>query len=188
MLPAQFPTLRKARIYKLLTLLVLTFEFKAMTSTDTKLPQTQLKEPIQLRHMMGDVYVTIEQKEDCIVARWSGHITADDVVTAAQVYLELLESCGCSKLLTDKRDSTGYWENANDWLRFLWMPKAITAGLRYMANVYSCNIFSTLPVRELQEQVWPELCMRNFYVCHEAEEWLSRAGEAGPAEMQAATA
>ncbi|MDX5418687.1 MAG: hypothetical protein LPK09_05685 [Hymenobacteraceae bacterium] len=147
-----------------------------------------LQEPIQLRHMMGDVYVTIQQKEDYIEAKWSGHITADDVVSAALAYLELVSSSGCPRLLNDKSDVTGDWQEANDWLQFEWAPKAMAAGLRYLAHVYSQNMFSRLAARELQERISSEFCMKNFQERQEAERWLVSHGNTGAAGMRTAKA
>jgi hypothetical protein len=150
--------------------------------------ETKPVEPVELRHAMGDVYVTIQQKADYIEAKWSGHITADEVVSAAQAYLELVRSSGCPKLLNDKSDVTGDWEEANDWLQYEWLPRAKEAGLRYLAHVYSFNMFSKLAARELQERVSPELCMKNFHERHLAEEWLSQRDASAPASRRAATA
>jgi hypothetical protein len=145
-------------------------------------------EPIELRHIMGELYVTILQKQDYIEAKWTGHITADNVVSAAQAYLELLKTCGCTKLLNDKSDVTGDWEEANDWLQFEWLPRAMEAGLRYMAHVYSFNMFSKLAARELQERVSPELCMKNFHERQEAEAWLAQWGSKDAPFRRAASA
>ncbi|WP_255594500.1 hypothetical protein [Pontibacter sp. HSC-14F20] len=128
--------------------------------------------PIELRHMMGDVYLTIQRKEYYIEAKWQGHITADNVVCAAQAFLELLKKHPCSKLLNDKSDVTGDWQDANDWLQFEWLPQVLGAGLRYIAHVYSLNMFSKLAARELEERITPQLSMKNFYERHLAETWL----------------
>ncbi|MBD1396902.1 hypothetical protein H9Q13_06975 [Pontibacter sp. JH31] len=137
---------------------------------------------------MGDVYVTIQQKEDYIEALWSGHITADDVVSAALAYLELVRRTGCPKLLNDKSAITGDWDEANDWLQFEWLPKVMAAGLRYMAHVYSQNMFSRLAARELQERISPKFCMSNFQERQAAERWLASQDHTGAAGMQAARA
>lgn len=135
--------------------------------------EPELAEPLQLSHMLGDVYVTLQQKQDYIEAKWSGHITAGDVVSAAQAYLVMLGSSGCPKLMNDKSDVTGDWQEANDWIQFEWMPKAISAGLRCIAHVYSHNMFSRLSARDLLTRLTPELCMQNFYEREEAEIWLA---------------
>jgi hypothetical protein len=150
--------------------------------------ETLLKEPLVLRHTMGEIYVTIQLKQDYIEAKWTGHITADNVVSASKAYLELLRSSSCTKLLNDKTDVTGDWEEANDWLQFEWLPNAMAAGLRYMAHVYSFNMFSQLAARELQERISPELSMKNFHERQEAEQWLSTIDATDTTRQRAATA
>lgn len=143
--------------------------------------------PVELRHMMGDLYVTIQRKQDYIEAKWQGHITADDVVCAAQAFLELLREDPCSKLLNDKSEVTGDWQEANDWLQFEWLPQVLGAGLRYMAHVYSFSMFSKLAARDLEERITPQLSMKNFYERRLAVEWLLEQDDTA-AGQRAATA
>lgn len=150
-------------------------------------PETTPSAPIELRHMMGDVYVTIQRKQDYIEAKWQGHITADNVVCAAKAYLELLRKAPCAKLLNDKTEVTGDWQEANDWLQFEWLPQVLGAGLRYLAHVYSLSMFSKLAARELEERVTPQLSMKNFYERRLAEEWLLEQDDTA-AGRRAATA
>lgn len=143
---------------------------------------------IELRHIMGDVYVKIQRRKKYIEAKWQGHITADDVICAAQAYLELIRAAPCPYLLNDKSDVTGDWQEANDWLQFEWLPNVKQAGLRYMAHVYSQNMFSKIAARELEERVFPELHLRNFYERSKAEAWLLQWGDQSSAGRRAATA
>ncbi len=132
---------------------------------------------VELRHMMGDVYVTIQRRKKYIEAKWQGHITADDVICAAQTFLELIRETPCPYLLNDKSGVTGDWQEANDWLQYEWLPKVKQAGLRYMAHVYSQNMFSKIAARELEERVNPDLHMKNFYERSKAEDWLQQKGK-----------
>lgn len=135
--------------------------------------------PVQLTHLEGDLFVTLILQMNYIEAKWSGHITADDVVTAAQVYLALLEKTPVSKLLNDKTDASGDWSEANDWLEFEWMPKAIQAGLRCLAHVYSSNMFSRLSARDLYQRLTPSISIQNFSDREAAEAWLLSNTTAG---------
>ena len=136
---------------------------------------------------MGDVYVTIQRKQDYIEAKWQGHITADNVVCAAQAFLEVLRKDPCAKFLNDKSEVTGEWQDANVWLQFEWLPQVLRAGLRYMAHVYSISMFSRLAARELEERITPQLSMKNFYERRLAEEWLLEQDDS-VASRRAATA
>jgi hypothetical protein len=129
--------------------------------------------PIRLAHQEGDLFLTLILRTDYIEAKWSGHITAGDVVTASKLYLALLQTYPCpDKLLNDKTDVTGDWSEANDWLEFEWLPQALHAGMHYLAHVYSSNMFSRLSARDLFLRVTPRLRMQNFNNRREALHWL----------------
>ncbi|WP_242926994.1 hypothetical protein [Pontibacter vulgaris] len=132
------------------------------------------KTALELKNQQGNVFVNISYQPDYIEAKWHGHITADEVVTAAIAYLQLIQEHSCPKLLNDKTEVTGDWQDANDWLEFEWLPKVRAAGLKYLAHVYSQNIFSRLSARDLIERVSPELMMRNFFNREEAINWLQQ--------------
>lgn len=150
--------------------------------------QSKFSAPVELRHISGEIYVTIQRKSNRIEAKWQGHITADDVVCAALAFLELLRQEPCAKFLNDKSEVSGDWQEANDWLQFEWLPNVKQAGLRFMAHVYSENMFSKIAARELKERVMPDMRMKNFYERSKAETWLLQQGGTTPANQRAASA
>lgn len=129
--------------------------------------------PVQLKHQEGDVFLTFSLHPNFIEAKWSGHITAGDVITASKAYLALMQRHhGPNKLLNDKTGVTGDWAEANDWLEFEWLPQVVKAGLQAMAHVYSSNMFSRLSARDLYLRVTPRLHMHNFNDRAHALDWL----------------
>ena len=129
--------------------------------------------PINLVHPDGGVFVTLQLHPEFIEAKWYGHITSGDVVTASKVYLALLQAYPSpNKLLNDKTLVTGDWSEANDWLEFDWLPQVLYAGLHYLAHIYSNNMFSRLSARDLYLRITPHLQMQNFSNRDEALEWL----------------
>jgi hypothetical protein len=128
--------------------------------------------PVLLAHEQGDIYLMFTDRKAYIEARWYGHINANDVITAARVYLELLKKTPNSKLLNDKTEANGDWMEANDWLEFEWVPQVIEGGLCCMAHVYSTNMFSKLSARDLYLRVIPDLHMENFLNRKDAINWL----------------
>ena len=129
--------------------------------------------PVQLRHLEGDLFVTFIQNTNFIEAEWSGHITADDVVRAAQVYLALLQKTPVGGLLNNKAEASGDWVEANDWLEFEWLPKAVRAGLSCLAHIYSNNMFSMLSARDLLSRLSPRVRLSTFCEHDEAVSWLN---------------
>ena len=149
---------------------------------------TRLSEPVELRNMQGDVYVTLQQKLHYIEAKWYGHISADEIVCAALAYLDLLRLSGCPRLMNDKTEVTGDWQDVNDWIQFEWLPKATEAGLRCFAHVYSQNMFSRLSARDLCMRVSPLLQMQNFDDREEAEIWIMQCNTSYTPPGRAASA
>ncbi|PRY16518.1 hypothetical protein CLV24_101364 [Pontibacter ummariensis] len=138
-------------------------------------------DPVLLTDLGGGTFVTIMLHPGYIEAKWSGHLTADDVITASKVYLALLRNSDSPKLLNDKTGATGDWSEANDWLEFEWFPKAVKAGLRCVAHVYSNNMFSMLSARDLYTRSIPDLQTYNFQDRSAAEEWLLACKASGEA-------
>lgn len=127
---------------------------------------------IELANAMGEKFLTITQRSFYTYAKWSGHITADDVIQAAKTYLEYIREHPCSKLLNDKSGVTGDWQDANDWLEYEWLPAAYKAGLRCLAHIYSYSMFSQLSARDLRNRIAPPLLMKNFMDFKSAEKWV----------------
>jgi hypothetical protein len=155
-----------------------------MAKCDLDNPKAVWPEPLEVAHESGDVFVTFLLHTDYIEARWSGHITADDVITASKVYLVLLQDHPCSKLFNDKSNVTGDWQEANDWLEFEWMPKVLEAGLRCMAHVYSQNMFSRLSAHDMHHRFTSVLQMQNFYERAAAIHWLEQCNANAAAQPQ----
>ncbi|TPE43763.1 hypothetical protein FJM65_12245 [Pontibacter mangrovi] len=123
--------------------------------------------------MNGSVFSTLISHPDYIESKWNGHITAGDVITTANVYLDLMQTHKCpGKLLNDKTTVTGDWSEANDWLEFEWLPLAIQSGLQYIAHIYSSNMFSRLSARDLYLRINPRVGMQNFNNREEGLAWL----------------
>jgi hypothetical protein len=129
--------------------------------------------PVTLTHPDGVVYLLLTFKKTYIHAKWFGHVTADNVITGAKLYLELIQKKPHTKLLNDKTSVTGDWEEANDWLEYEWLPHAKEFGLNCLAHVYSKDMFSRLSARNLYLRITPNLNIENFIGRKEAENWLS---------------
>ncbi len=130
--------------------------------------------PVALTRATGETLVVLQKHDKVIEATWKGHISADDVVTAAKLFAKLLQQTPCPALLNDKSGVTGDWADANDWLEFEWLPQVLKAGLRCMAHVYSSNMFSRLSAHDLYQRITPALQMQNFDNRLRAELWLAQ--------------
>lgn len=133
-----------------------------------------LEEPVALKTAMGDVYFTLQQENDYTLAKWYGNITADDVVKASRTFLHFQKIYPCSKLLNDKSESTGDWQEANDWLEFEWVPAAVAAGLRCMAHIYSQSMITNFSEHDFLARPAPHLQLAEFTDLATAVKWLEQ--------------
>ncbi|WP_207435826.1 hypothetical protein [Sabulibacter ruber] len=124
-------------------------------------------------------YISVEYvaEHDWFYVKWSGHINPDDVVKAANTYLKLQEEKRCAKLLNDKSEVTGDWQEANDWLQYDWMPQVSEAGLKYFAMVLSRDLHDLAPAQDLQQRLAPICTVELFRDLASAEQWLDAQPE-----------
>ncbi|KAA3439184.1 hypothetical protein [Rufibacter hautae] len=120
-------------------------------------------------------YISIkyEEEQDWFYVKWCGHINSDDVVTVAQTYLELQKEKRCPKLLNDKSEVTGEWEEANDWLEYEWKPDLEETGLVYMAMVLSRDMHDLVAAQDLQRRLSSLINVSLFYDLATAKAWLA---------------
>ena len=89
----------------------------------------------ELKSSLGKVYLTIETDHEnrWIFVDWQGHLTADNIKTGAQAYIDALSRAGFSCVLNDTRSVRGPWDHSMDWVINEWAPSAAKAGLRHFA-------------------------------------------------------
>lgn len=111
-------------------------------------------------------------EKDWIYIKYCGHIHAEDIIATAQKQLELQRRFHCPKILNDKSDVTGDWEDANDYLEFEWLPLVTANGLRYFSMVLSRDLHDLAPARDLERR-FPAGCeARLFRNVEQAADWL----------------
>ncbi|GAB3288391.1 hypothetical protein [Hymenobacter tenuis] len=127
-----------------------------------------------LRRGDGSVYLTVERnkRENYIHAHWFGRQTLATVMDGGLTYLDLLRQEPCPKLLNDHRDLVGTFTEANDWIEQIWTPLIIGAGLRYMGQVVSPDIFSQISIEDLQHRIGDRLDLHLFETLEDAQTWL----------------
>ncbi|MDX5395113.1 MAG: hypothetical protein LPJ89_02415 [Hymenobacteraceae bacterium] len=132
------------------------------------------KETFELRDSHGTVYLTFtaDKENDLYVAKWHNHITAKEVYTAGEKYLELMAKQPYSSLVNDKSEVSGDWQEANDWLEYEWFPKAKKAGLKHFAYIFSTEMYSYMSGQDLYKRLKEKV---DFDICtslEKAMDWL----------------
>lgn len=130
--------------------------------------------PAALLRGDGSVYLTVERNraENWIHARWHGRQTLGSIMDGGLTYVDMLRAEPCPKLLNDHRDLTGDFSDANSWIEEVWTPLIITAGLRYIAQVLSPDIFGQLAIENLQMRIGDLLHIHLFDELDAAQHWL----------------
>ena len=120
----------------------------------------------------SQVSMEYQPEHDWFYVKWGGHILAETVVEVSEKYMKLQEVKHCPKVLNDKSEVTGDWEEANDWLQYEWLPKVIETGLRYFAMVLPRHLHDLATAQDLERRLSLNLKVRLFYEIDAAERWL----------------
>jgi hypothetical protein len=132
---------------------------------------------IEVKNKFNKVYytVTYDAINNWNYANWTGFVTADEVIHACNVGLEIIVKNSCPYLLNDNRLISGPWSGANEWIANEWMPQALNAGLRRFAHIVSPNIFSAMAASQLVMKVEHfDFEMQIFQTKEEAVTWLKK--------------
>ncbi|WP_139925461.1 hypothetical protein [Hymenobacter sp. DG01] len=105
-------------------------------------------------------------------ATWLGHVEPREAYNGAARYLQALQNVRCPYLLNDNSQLSGPWFDSVEWLRTVWLPRALHMGLRYVAHVAqphdlldeAASMGRTLLEGQLHLQVFDDVAS--------AEEWL----------------
>ncbi|MFC6996478.1 hypothetical protein [Rufibacter roseus] len=127
---------------------------------------------VVLQYGQAQVRVNYLQPQGIIHADWVG---VHSLVTIQKVMEELLkwfQETKCTKYLSDNSNIVGGWDTANDWLADVWTPKAVRAGMRYVAHVLAPGIYGQLAMEALRPRIQGQVTIRIFKNVEDAMEWL----------------
>ncbi|UZR96611.1 hypothetical protein [Chondrinema litorale] len=131
----------------------------------------------ELKRSSGSTFATIyvEQDNDLIYIDWDGFLSVDQVKEGSEELLKIFKTVsGISKILVNNQKVTGPWSKANDWYVNDWNPRAIKAGLKFMAVIESENIFTQLSLQGFQK-VTSGFETQRFIGEDKARTWLKSA-------------
>ncbi|MBT29606.1 MAG: hypothetical protein CMO01_08075 [Thalassobius sp.] len=96
--------------------------------------------------------ITVEEENNLIFIDWNGFLSVELVKEGSEELLKIFKSYQhIHKILVNNKNVSGPWSKANDWYANDWNPRAITAGLKYMAIIESENIFTQLSLKGFQK-------------------------------------
>ncbi|RDC66362.1 hypothetical protein [Adhaeribacter pallidiroseus] len=99
---------------------------------------------------------------------WIGYSSQADLKKACQLGLELTQQVKCPYKLNDNALFTGPWESAVPWLKKEWLPKAVEAGVRYLAHVALPDSFGEQAGEVMQVSLIGQLLQVRIFTSREA--------------------
>jgi hypothetical protein len=115
--------------------------------------------------------IKYDDQHQWLYAQWSGEMSRAIVQKGCDLLLKYQQTEGSTKLLSDNVMITQPWPEGISWGAKTWLPAMATAGLRYLAWVYSPHLLSRLVFDQSQlDVVFPMSAA--FDDVAQAVEWL----------------
>lgn len=102
---------------------------------------------------------------------WKGYLIEDVLKSSSEKILEAIEQYKVMKLLVSHQAVKGTWTNSNEWVKKEWTPKAIEAGIKHIAIVYSEDVFAKYALNDMVKNASKSL-VSIFGTIEEAQDWL----------------
>ncbi len=126
-----------------------------------------------LTYGQASVTLSYNLNQNWIYADWIGVHSLVSIQKGMGVLLEWFQETGAPKYLSDNSNLVGGWDTANDWLAEEWTPRAVDAGMRYVAHVLAPGFYGKLSMEALQPRLVDKVTIRLFEFKADAEEWLA---------------
>ncbi len=120
-----------------------------------------------------NLVITYDTENQWVHADFIGAQSLVSIQRGMNAVLQLLIDHKCSKYLSDNTHLYGGWNIANDWLRDVWTPLAMQAGMRYVAHIMAPGFFGRHSMEELAPSLPPGLNIQFFENIAEAKTWLA---------------
>ena len=117
--------------------------------------------------------------DELLFVRWHGHLTGAEVIRGVEQGTKWRDQLAYSLILNDKSDTGGDWSDALPWLQYEWLPKAVAAGVRAMAYVFSPDRENMFASQEFVQAVRPHMAIELFDDLDQALTWLLEQKPAG---------
>lgn len=114
-----------------------------------------------------------DEASNCVVSQWYGFVSKLNLISSANITLQLLHKTKCPNLLIDHRDVHGTWADNTEWLQNIWLPSALQAGLKHYAHVALPGSYSVMHAEALYARLFGKIEMMIFSDLREAQRWLS---------------
>ncbi|WP_207433844.1 hypothetical protein [Sabulibacter ruber] len=118
------------------------------------------------------IIIQYDVVNDLIYADWSGEQTKESVIDGCEEILRCLTLYNCHKVLNDNTHVKGMWSDAAEWVALDWIPRLGKAGCRFLAHVYSPDVYAKLSADKAVEFGLKDVMVTTFQGKVTAEAWL----------------
>jgi hypothetical protein len=118
-----------------------------------------------------------EEANQWLRATWIGHVDPAEAQRGAESYLAKVGAFHCPYLLNNNQDLRGPWFDSVEWLERIWLPHALTLGLRYVAHVTQSDTHADVLTLAFPLPLVGVLDLQVFEDVPSAEAWLRTCQE-----------
>ena len=134
----------------------------------------------ELTNKYGMVFYSIEHRPEqkVLLSTWFGsYIPMEEVKKGATLGLDKIKNCQVSSIVNDNVKLNAALDTVNDWIAEVWLPQAISSGLRKFAHVVPKELFSEDSAQYVKDNIdvmYPDnFEMRLFSNKEDALKWTS---------------
>ena len=107
-----------------------------------------------------------------LYVHWHGNLTAEAVIRAVTEGSKLMATHPFTRILNDKRETSGDWREALPWLEYEWLPLAVAGGIRAVAYLLSPDLESQIVSQEFMDDIGRQVHTALFLHEEPARRWL----------------
>ena len=116
--------------------------------------------------------LSFEEPDGWLRATWRGFVDPAEALRGAENYLAHAAPFKCPYLLNDNLALRGPWFDSLEWLERVWLPHALTLGLRYVAHVVQADTRTDILTLNFPEPLVGVVDLQIFEQVAHAEMWL----------------
>lgn len=114
----------------------------------------------------------IDRSVACVVAVWHGYATSAQLRYLHEMWLQIIAETGIQKILGDDSELPMVSVEDQQWIAGDWMPRAMAAGLKAIANRVAQSHFGKISVEQIKRAKPEGLAIRSFDNLDSARTWL----------------
>lgn len=109
----------------------------------------------------------------CICCKWTGYATSQQFREGMLLHLNMLISSRAVSMLVDLKEMVLIGMEDQHWMESLFLPLAISGGLKQVAIVQPSYYFNKVAVENVVFRIDPsKVCVRYFGSYEEGKEWV----------------